>query len=390
MIKTGIYKLYQLIVRQRGLALFLAFILALTTQSYAQDNQETERENEKIIRVGVVAPDEGSLGILGTQLRAGFLIYQNEFIEQGLRFDVIEETELCETDGGADTAYALEEAQVDFVVGFLCVESLVSAMPILKQADIPVLNVNIRSDIVRDEAARLDWPLFSIAPRASDQAKFASKYIIDNWGDKSVALVEDGTISNRELVDAIRLQLDNGGFQPIVLDNFRPGQDKQFGLVRRLEKSKISHVFVGATRLDTSIIARDANEIGLDLTFAGGDTLRAADEGLSFPNGAIAILPHIGLTGENALSARAAFDDAGIFPDRFPIFGYAMAELATILADIETDDHIKTLKQDIFETVIGPISFNQYGERQESIFNAMVWQDGRFIQDEELALIETQ
>jgi branched-chain amino acid transport system substrate-binding protein len=386
MINYVIHSLSKVVACKRGMALLFTLFLASISQVNAQDKQS----DDKIIRVGVVAPDEGSLGILGTQLRAGFLIYQNEFIEQGLRFDVIEETEICETGGGADTAYALEEAQVDLVVGFLCVESLVSAIPILDQADIPVLNVNIRSDIVRDEAARLAWPLFTIAPRASDQAKFASKYIIDNWGDKSVALVEDGTISNRELVDAIRLQLDDGGFQPIVLDNFRPGQDKQFGLVRRLEKSKISHVFVGATRLDTSIIARDASDIGLDLIFAGGDTLRAADEGLSFPNGAIAILPHVGLTGDNALSARTAFDDAGIFPDRFPIFGYAMAELATILAEIQTDDLIKTLKEDIFDTVIGPLSFNQYGERQESTFNAMIWQDGRFIKDEELAIIETQ
>lgn len=386
MIKNVIHSLSKVVAFKRSVALLCSLLLASFTQSYAQDNQT----DDNIIRVGVVAPDEGSLGILGTQLRAGFLIYQNEFIEQGLRFDVIEETEICETGGGADTAYALEEAQVDLVVGFLCVESLLSAMPILDQANIPVLNVNIRSDIVRDEAARLDWPLFSIAPRASDQAKFASKYIIDNWGDKSVALVEDGTISNRELVDAIRLQLDDGGFQPIVLDNFRPGQDKQFGLVRRLEKSKISHVFVGATRLDTSIIARDADNIGLDLIFAGGDTLRAADEGLPFPNGAIAILPHVGLTGDNAVSARAAFDDAGIFPDRFPIFGYAMAELATILAEIQTDNLMQTLKEDIFDTVIGPLSFNQYGELKENTFNAMVWQDGRFIQDEELAIIETQ
>lgn len=384
--KIAFHNLSPLYMLWRGFMVILCSLIAFTSPGFAQDNPT----DETIIRVGVVAPDEGSLGILGTQLRAGFLIYQNEFIEQGLRFDVIEETEACETGGGADTAFGLEEAQVDIVVGFLCVESLISAMPILNQADIPVLNVNIRSDIVRDEAARLGWPLYSIAPRASDQAKFASKYIIDNWGDKSVALVEDGTISNRELVDAIRLQLDDGGFQPIVLDNFRPGQDKQFGLVRRLEKSKISHVFVGATRLDTSIIARDAKEIGLNLTFAGGDTLRAADEDLPLPNGAIAIIPHIGLTGENAVSARVAFDDAGIFPDRFPIFGYAMAELASILAEIGSDDIMKTLKEDIFETVIGPLSFNQYGERQENTFNAMIWQDGRYIKDEKLAITETQ
>lgn len=339
---------------------------------------------ERVIRVGIVAPDEGSLGILGTQLRAGFLIYEQQFINDNLRFDVVEETETCEANGGADTAYALEEARVDLVVGFLCVESLVSAMPILAQNNIPVLNINIRSDIVRDEAARLSWPLFSLAPRASDQAKFASKYVIKNWGDKSVALIEDGTISNREMIDAVRLQLEDGGFQPIVLDNFRPGQARQFGIVRRMGKSNISHVFVGASRSDTAIIARDAASIGLKFEFAGGDTLRAADDDLTLPNGTIAIMPNVTLEGENAKLVREQFDLAGIFPDRLPVLGYAMAEIVTKLAEVDPDDISKAMIVTGFDTVIGNVTFDQYGERNQDVFQAMVWQDGRFISKENI------
>lgn len=351
---------------------------------------------EKLLRVGIVAPDNGTLSLLGTQLRAGFYIHEQQFIDKPQKFEFVEEAEICEADAGADIAYSLEEAQVDIVVGFFCVESLTSALPIFKQNNVPVINLNIRSDIVRDEAARIGLPLFSLAPRASDQAKFASHYIIENWGDKSVALIEDGTINNRELADAIRLQLDDGGFQPIVLDNFRPGQEKQFGLVRRLGQSRITHVFVGGSRLDTSIMARDAASIGLEFTFAGGDALRAADEGPKLPNGTISILPDIKMIGENAVAARAAFDEAGIFPDRFPILGYASAEIMEQLAEVADTatgtgdaaaagngkrDLSEILKSTKFNTIIGQITFNQYGERQESVFNAMIWQDGRFIEE---------
>lgn len=353
----------------------LAFI-CLSLPSAAQEKQE-----QKLLRVGIVAPDDGTLALLGTQLRAGFYIHEQQFIDNPPKFEFIEEAEICEADAGADIAYALEEARVDIVIGFFCVESLTSALPVFQQNNVPVININIRSDIVRDEAARLDLPLFSLAPRASDQAKFASRYIIDNWGDKSVALIEDGTINNRELADAIRLQLDDGGFQPIVLDNFRPGQEKQFGLVRRLGQSKITHVFVGGSRLDTSIMARDAASIGLEFTFAGGDALRAADEGPKLPNGAIAILPDIQMSGDNAIAARGAFDDAGIFPDRFPILGYATAEIMNQLAQTKGEDLSADLKSTKFNTILGSVTFNQYGERQESVFNAMIWQDGRFIEE---------
>ncbi|WP_162651599.1 ABC transporter substrate-binding protein [Lentilitoribacter sp. Alg239-R112] len=360
----------------KNVAYIFQVILAVICFSLPSMAQE-----QKLLRVGIVAPDDGTLSLLGTQLRAGFYIHEQQFIDNPPTFEFVEEAEICEPEAGADIAYSLEEARVDVVVGFFCVESLSAALPVLQQINVPVININIRSDIVRDEAARLDLPLFSLAPRASDQAKFASRYIIDNWGDKSVALIEDGTISNRELADAIRLQLDDGGFQPIVLDNFRPGQEKQFGLVRRLGQSKITHVFVGGSRLDTSIMARDAASIGLEFTFAGGDALRAADEGLKLPNGTIAILPDIKMSGDNAIAARAAFDSAGIFPDRFPILGYATAEIMNQLAQVNDDDLSESLKSTEFKTIIGPVTFNQFGERQESVFNAMIWQDGRFVEE---------
>lgn len=338
---------------------------------------------EAIVRVGVVAPTEGSLAILGNQIRSGFDIFTQQYGADNVRFEVVEESETCDADGGEDAAFAMEEADVDVVVGFLCVESLVTALPILKQSNIPVINLNIQSDIVREEAARLGQPLFSLAPRASDQAKYASQYIIQNWGDKSVALIEDGTISNRELVDSIRIQLDDGGFQPIVLDNFRPGQDKQFSLVRRLAQADISHVFAGASRSDVAIIARDASSIDVEFTLAGGDVLRAADDGLELPEGAISILADINMEGLDAEAARLAFDNAEVFPDRFPLLSYAIAQIIDQIGENEELPPTEALIGITYETVIGPITFDKFGERQESVFKAMIWQDGHFVVEAE-------
>lgn len=344
-------------------------------------NGPARATSETLLRVGLVAPDQGSLSLLGTQLRAGFLLHEQQYVAENARYELIEEIEICESGAGEDTAYALEEAQVDIVVGFLCVESLISALPVLKQNNIPVINVNIRADIVRDEAARLGWPLFSVAPRASDQAEYAAQYILQHWGDKAVALIEDGTIHNREMVDAVRLKLDERGFQPVVLDNFRPGQDKQFGLVRRLAKSNITHIFVGGTRNDTAIIARDAASIDLSFNIAGGDALRAADELVALPDGVVAILADIGLTGPDSRKIRAVFDSASIFPDHFPILGYAMAQIMLQLSDHNDRPLDALLRNQNFTTLMGPVSFDQYGERLDNVFKAMIWKNGSFLQD---------
>ena len=52
------------------------------------------------------------------------------------------------------------------VVGFLCTEAIEAAMPILKDAGIPVITVGVRTDSLTDRKVKTGWPVFRLAPRA--------------------------------------------------------------------------------------------------------------------------------------------------------------------------------------------------------------------------------
>ena len=182
-------------------------------------------------------------------------------------------------------AHSLRLLCVDAVVGFLCMESLVSALPILSSEGIPAITLSVRSKIVAEDAAKQDWLFFRLAPRDDDEAEKIAEAITSKWLGKPLALIEDGTIYGRELAESVRLSLEETGISPSFTDNYRPSQDKQFGLVRRLERSGATHVFIGGDRIDAAIIARDSAYAGLNLTFLGGDALNAAEDGPTLVNG---------------------------------------------------------------------------------------------------------
>lgn len=350
------------------LLLFLLSLLAAPRLADARD-----------LVVGLAVPLDGSFAPLGTQVREGFAVWQQASGEEFA--DLVEGEDKCDARSGEESAASFIEAGVDIVVGYLCAESLAAALPPLSAAGIPVMTLTVRADILGEEAARHDWRFFRLAPRASEEAEVAADQIVAIWADRPFALIEDGTILGRELVEAVRIALEERGLKPNFIDNYRPGQDRQPSLVRRLDAADVTRVFVGGERRDVAIIARDAKAEGLDLRFMGGDALNAAKGEVPLPNGTLAILSTAALPGIAPPRVSAAFAEAGLTIEglRLPAFvaaqilGTTQTRLNVSESDIET-----ILKNTRFETAIGPVSFDENGERREPGFTLAVWRDGQF------------
>ena len=240
------------------------------------------------LHVGLVIPQSGQFRLLGDHVREAFRTWDSN--HPNVFEDIVEGDDGCTEQAGADAAAAMIEASANVVVGFLCTESLAAALPLLSDENIPVITLTVRADIIGEEASRLGWKFFRLAPRAGSEAEIASDAIFRLWADKSFALIEDGAISGRELVEAIRFQLENRGLKPNFVDNYRPGQATQPSLIRRLKSAGVARVFVGGERSDLAVIAMEAERQGLALEFMGGDTLHAPQGEIPIPDGTIAVL----------------------------------------------------------------------------------------------------
>jgi branched-chain amino acid transport system substrate-binding protein len=332
------------------------------------------------LRIGVLAPADGNFKPLGDEIVDGVTIFASSV--GGLVSDVVQEPDTCDAAGGADAASAFVEAGVDAVVGFLCMESLAAALPVLSASGIPAITLGVRSAIVAEDSAKNGWLFYRIAPRADDEAQKITEAISSKWLGKPLALVEDGTIYGRELAESVRLLLEELGITPIFTDNFRPSQDKQFSLVRRLEKAGATHIFIGGDRQDAAIIARDSNEADLNLTFLGGDALNAADGDPTLVNGFLAVTLPDPVLLNSARDALGQFENTGRSADGYSLPAFASGQ---ILLDAKRASVSggKPMSQSLtgtqFETAIGPIEFDDFGERKDNPFRLMVWRNGIFL-----------
>jgi branched-chain amino acid transport system substrate-binding protein len=328
--------------------------------------------------IGVVAPRSGPYALLGTQVIEGARAAAEAAGDQ-----VVEIEESCEESGGAAVARSLTQAKASAAIGFLCVETLTTALPLLKTAQIPAITVSVRSKILMEDTLRNGWPFFRMAPAEGAEADKIAETILAIWKAEPIALIEDGTIYGRELTSAAREKLEAGGITPVFTDTFRPGQEQQVALVRRLAKAGASHVFLGGDRNDIAIIARDAAAENIPLVLMGGDTMRAANRPVPLREGVLAVtLPDYAALPE-AASATAVLRSRNIEPEGYVLPAYAAMELAhqaIVQANAQSQKPTDALGLGSFNTAIGSVAFGQDHELKENPFRLLEWRGTDFMQ----------
>jgi branched-chain amino acid transport system substrate-binding protein len=327
------------------------------------------------LTIGVVAPTKGSFALLGKQIEEGAKAQA-----EAAGNTILQVPETCEEDSGEEIAKRLISGGVDAAVGFLCSDSLQSALPALKGAGIPAITVSARSPVLFEDTAKHKWPLFSLAPAPREEAEATAAIIADKWAGTPFAIIDDGTINAHELAANIRLQLEGKGLEPVLADNFRPGLASQRLLIRRLAKAGVSEVYVAAARADIAVIAKDAAADTSSITVMGGETLLSADEDVPLTPGVLAVMPTLWRNRSEASAVVQALGDKGIVAEGYVLPAHAAAFIVDKAAKMKKKG--ESLEQAIatgmFATVLGPVSFDSDHSRKQDAFQLTEWRDGEF------------
>ena len=329
------------------------------------------------VLLGVAAPLSDSQAILGTQLVAGARAAAGT-TGQGAGIEIVEADTKCSTEGGRQAAETFVAMNARAVVGFLCAEAIEAALPVLTEAGIPVIDVGVRANRLTDRRERTGHLVWRIAPRSDAEAAAIARTLTDRWAGEPLGLIDDGSIAARGLADTVRRLLGDRGIEPQSVDNYRPAEEKQFGLVRRLERTGISRFFIAGNRPDVAIIIRDAAANGLALQVIGGEEL--LDEtslDAPLPEGVIAVAPRTSFP--ELASAEDA--DADLPPQGYFGPAFAATEIAVTAARraAETGRPLPDiLKADSFPTRLGEIRFDAKGDSDLDLYRVFEWRGGRF------------
>lgn len=348
------------------IVLFQLAVFAAASQARAQE-----------VAIGVAAPLDGSFARLGEQWLAGARAAAGQ--DGSVR--LVEANSSCSEEGGRQAAQRLVEAEVSVVIGFLCTPAVEAAMPVFAQAGNPVITP-VRTDSLTDNKDRTGWPVFRLGPRASDERDAVADILIPHWREEFFAIIDDGTIYGRELAENLRAEAELAGLNPVLFDTFRPQLDNQIGLVGRLRRAGATHVFVGGDRADVAIMARDARELGYNVTFASGDVVRAEDGPVPLPAGVLMIgLPQwADLASERTL---AALRSEGIVPEGYVVPGYAALEVAAAAAREAGSQGMpiaEILRNASFETALGTVRFNAKGDLERDLYRLFRYDGEKFVE----------
>ncbi|MBO9108985.1 ABC transporter substrate-binding protein [Agrobacterium sp. S2/73] len=329
--------------------------------------------------IGIVAPQNGPYELLGQQVRQGA-----KAAAAKLGLDVVEIHESCEDGSGGAIADGLVAAKVSAAIGFLCTETLQGVLPPLKSAAIPAITLSSRAPILMEDALKYSWPLFRLAPSDKAESDRASEIILRDWKGHSIGLVDDGTIFSRDLVDRIRSALEENGLKPTLTDTLRPAQEQQVALVRRLGRTGITHVFIGAERNDVAIVARDAGSENIPLTIMSGDAMNAANNPVPLAANVLAVTRPAYDTLPSAQAVAGELRAANIEPEGYVLPSYAAAELTAALAEAAQSQGKPApeilANGTIFKTVLGDIAFNPSHELADNPYRLQRWNSQRFEQ----------
>ncbi|WAP68093.1 ABC transporter substrate-binding protein [Jiella pelagia] len=335
--------------------------------------------------IGIAAPLSDSQEILGRQVADGV-----EAALSGRNSDVkttVADTG-CSAEGGVAAAQKFVAEKASVVVGFLCVEAIEAALPILKDANIPAIDVGVRANRLTDDKERTGFLVYRLAPRSDAEAAAVARHIAAGWADQPFGLVDDGSIAARGLTDTVRRLLADQGLQPQTIDNYRPAEEKQFGLARRLERTGVTRFFIAGDRPDIAVIARDAEELGLDLSILGSERLfDEASADTPLPAGIVAIGPKTSFPELEPKDDAAASEEVeiGYLPPQ-GYFGtaYLAAEIAAEAiaesrqAERPLSDVLSTRS---FETSLGPVKFDAKGDGDLDLFRVHEWRGEEFVDE---------
>lgn len=355
-----------IVVRTITCLLFAAPIILSVSIAKAQND----------VPIGVSAPLSDYFSVIGDQIEAGARAAQEKAGGGSLEFF----DDACEPDGGARTAEAMIDAGVAVAVGYPCIESFDTAMPILAEADIPLILLGVQSEAIAVERRKGNWPVLRLSPKSSDEADAIADYMKRAWRDVNFAIIDDGTLYGRELAEAVRFRMEDDNLKPVFADTYRPQLDNQVALIRRLQKAGATHVFVGGDASDAAIIGANAARIGVPLTLAGGTAFLAPASAGTLSDGTVLVALPAWPDAMDKPSAAADAPAGAAHPgNSYLVPAYASVQIAHAIFDDRDPGEgffFGDLLGRTFDTVLGPISFDGNGDVSRNLFRIFVIENG--------------
>jgi branched-chain amino acid transport system substrate-binding protein len=273
---------------------------------------------------------------------------------------------------------------VVFVAGHFCSGSSIPASAVYNEEGI--LQISPASTNPQLTEQGFD-NVFRVCGRDDAQGIFAADYVVDNNVGSKIAVIHDKTPYGKGLADEFKKQLNARGVTETMYEAITAG-DKDFtALITKMKNAGVDLIYLGGYHTEAGLIARQAKEQGIDATMMSGDAL-VTDEYWAITGdtgqGTLMTFSPDPRKNEAAAPVVAAFEAEGYDPEGYTLYTYAAIQAWAQAVDkagaTDIDAVVEQLHGNQFETVLGPVAFDDKGDVEGAAYVMYEWDNGQYVE----------
>jgi branched-chain amino acid transport system substrate-binding protein len=339
------------------------------------------------ILIGMAGPMTGKEAWFGEQEERGAALAVADLNAAGgvlgQQVELIEADDFCDPEQAVAAARKLVSDGVIFVVGHFCSGASIPASEIYEAAGVLQISPASTNPMLTDQGRA---NVFRVVHRDDSVGLVTGNYLADHWSDRKIAILHDNTVFGKGVAEETKKTLNHRGGVEAVYQVYVPGQSNYAAEIDALEAADIAVAFIGGYPTEIALMARAARDRGYLIQLVTGNSLATEDFGLiagPAADGALFMdLPDARRRAE-AAPVVERFRGSGYEPELFTLYAYGAvqvwAQAAEKAGSLELQPMIAALHENQFDTVLGPIEFNDKGDLAVQNPVWWVWRGGTYM-----------
>ena len=338
------------------------------------------------INIATAGPMTGQYASFGAQMKAGAeqavadINAAGGVLGQPLNLMIGDDA--CDPKQAVAVANEMVGNDVVFMAGHFCSGSSIPASAVYTEEDMLMISPASTNPKLTDEGGK---NVFRVCGRDDQQGLVAGKFLADQFGAQNIAIIHDKTAYGKGLADETKKSLNNHGVNEKLYEAYTAGEKDYAALVSKLKQNAIDVLYVGGYHTEAGLIVRQMREQGMDTLLVSGDAL-VTDEywSITGPAGEGTLMTFSPDPRKNPDAAPIVqtFRDQGIEPEGYVLYTYAavqvFAQAAEEAGSTDLGDILKVMELGTFDTVLGPLSFDDKGDVTLPGYVFYEWQDGTY------------
>ncbi len=339
------------------------------------------------VLIGLAGPLTGKEAWFGEQFERGAELAVADVNAAGgvlgEQVQLVTADDFCDPEQAVAAARKLVSHGVIFVVGHYCSGASIPASEVYAAAGVLMISPG-SSNPMLTELGRAN--VFRLENRDDAVANLCGDYLADHWPERKIAILHDNTTFGKGIAELTKEQLNRRGLTETIYQAYVPGKHDYGVEIEELQAAGISVAFIGGYHTEIGLMARQAHDRGYAIQLVTGNSMGTEDFGLIAGPGAEGTLytdPPDPLRRAEAAPVVERFRASGFEPEGKTLSAYAAvqvwAQAAEKAGTLELQAMIASLREHEFDTVLGPIEFDDKGDLAVQNPSWWIWRGGTYM-----------